>query len=158
MLVILTILNLILTPMDHDIHVSICDIRDKSDKGKVELSVKIFYDDLLNAVGLKIGEELPENYTSADELINEFILENIKVAINGEKKEMKYIESFSYPPAVWTTMEIDHQSTINDITIENTVLLNLFDDQTNMVNIKLAGEKKKAFALDRKKTLVNIKR
>ncbi len=158
MLVILTILNLFFAPMDHDIHVSICDIKDKSDKGKVELSVKIFYDDLLNAVGLKVGEELPENYTSADELIIEFISRNIKVSINGEEKEMKYIESISYPPAVWTTMEIDHQSTINDITIENTILLNLFDDQTNMVNIKLAGEKKKAFALNHKKTLVNIKR
>lgn len=144
--------------MDHDIHVSICDIKDKSDKGKIELSVKIFYDDLLNAVGLQVGEELPDDYTSADELIKTFILDNIKVAINGEDKAMKYIESISYPPAIWTTLEIDHQSTINDITIENTVLLNLFDDQTNMVNIKLAGEKKKAFALDHKNTLVNFKR
>ena len=142
---------------DHDIHVSVCDIVYKEDKGTLEMSVKVFYDDLLNAVGLQPGEELPVSYTSADELIDDFINQNIKIKINGEEKILDYLESHSYPPAVWTTFNIVQVSPIESISMENTILINVFDDQVNMVNIRM-GKEKKAFALDVKNNLLDYRK
>lgn len=154
---ILLILFSLLSPfMEHDLHVSVCDMTYKEDKGKIEVSIKVFYDDLLSAVGLQPGEELPENYTSADELIEAFINENIQVRVNGEEKTLNYEESHSYPPAVWTTFSIPHSGNVNQIHMKNSILTDLFDDQVNMVNIRINGEKK-AFSLDGKQKLLDFK-
>ena len=56
----------------HDIHVSVCDI-ELEDKN-IEVTLKTFLDDLQIAVGLTPGEELPEDYSSAEELIFELNL------------------------------------------------------------------------------------
>lgn len=153
---LLLILFSLLSPlMDHDIHVSVCDMTYKEDKGIIEVSIKVFYDDLLNAVGLKPGEELPDNYTSSDELIEAFINENIQIKINGEEKTLNYEESHSYPPAVWSTFSIAHTGEVNQINMKNTILTDLYDDQVNMVNIRING-KKKAFSLDGKQKLLDF--
>jgi hypothetical protein len=154
--ILLIILSLFTPRMEHDIHVSICDMTYKEGKGQIEVSIKVFYDDLLNAVGLKPGEELPENYTNADELIEAFINKNIQVRVNGEEKVLKYEESHSYPPAVWSTFSIAHSGDVNQIHMKNSILTDLFDDQVNMVNIRINGDKK-AFSLDGKQKLLDFK-
>ncbi len=128
-------------PLDHDIHISVCDIyQNKNDDG-LELTFKIFYDDLLKAVGLEMGEELPEKYGSADTLINQYIEDHFKLKINGELVSLKYIESVSSPPAVWTTMSINYSEPIRSIYVKNDILTELFDDQRNLVNYQIEKEK-----------------
>lgn len=143
--------------MDHDIHVSVCDMVYRDGEDKIEMSFKIFYDDLLNAVGLQPGEELPENYTSSDELITTFINENVQIRINGEVKTLEYQESHSYPPAVWSTFHIQQDTPIEQISMRNTILTDLFDDQVNMVNLKF-GSKRKVYSLDVKNHLLDYRK
>lgn len=141
---------------DHDIHVSVIDIIEKTDDSQLEVSVRIFYDDLLNAVGLQVGEELPEDYTGSDDLIEKFISKHLSISINGDQVPMEYLESVSYPPAVWTTFKIELSDPISEIEVSNSILIDLFDDQVNMVNLKYKG-KKKVFSLDKKTQLLNHK-
>ncbi|MBK8636207.1 MAG: hypothetical protein IPN72_22725 [Saprospiraceae bacterium] len=72
----------------HPIHVSVCDVIQKNDK--VEFTFKIFFDDLQTSMGLKPGEELPAKYSGSDQLINDFILKNVKVVVNGKVAKLKY--------------------------------------------------------------------
>jgi hypothetical protein len=141
---------------DHDIHVSVCDIIEKTEHSQLEVSVRIFYDDLLNAVGLQVGEELPEDYTGSDDLIEKFISKHLSISINGDQVPMVYLESVSYPPAVWTTFKIELSAPISEIEVNNSILIDLFDDQVNMVNLKYKG-KKKVYSLDKKTQLLNHK-
>ena len=141
---------------DHDIHLSVCDIEYLDSSKKVELTMKIFYDDLLAAVGLRMGEELPEDYKSADELIEKYINNYFVIEVNGVKKTLTYIDSYSYPPAVWSTLEFDQTEEIKEIRILNTILLDLFRDQKNLVNVSY-GNKKHVVAMDHKKKEVQLK-
>ncbi len=141
---------------EHDIHLSVCDIEYLSSGKKVELTMKIFYDDLLEAVGLRMGEELPEDYKSADELIEKFINNHFVIIVNGEKKSLIYIDSYSYPPAVWSTLEFEQKEEIREVRIVNTILLELFSDQKNLVNVSY-GNKKHVIAMDHKKKEVLLK-
>ncbi len=141
---------------EHDIHVSVCDIIEKEDEAQLEVSLRIFYDDLLNAVGLKMGEEIPEDYTGSDDLIEKFINKHFSISLNGEKVLLDYQESISYPPAVWTTFTIEVGDPILEIEVNNTILVDLFDDQVNMVNLRFNG-KKKVYSLDKKTQLLNHK-
>lgn len=157
MKLLLTILSFLYAGLDHDIHVSVCEMVYMEEDSKIEMSIKIFYDDLLNAVGLNPGEELPEDYTSSDELITAFIHKNVKIRINGEVKDLNYEASHSYPPAVWSTFIIHQDSPIEQISMKNTILVDLFDDQVNMVTIKV-GKKRKAYSLDGKNSLLDYQK
>ncbi|HMQ08050.1 MAG TPA: hypothetical protein PKC30_12160 [Saprospiraceae bacterium] len=140
----------------HDIHLSVCDFEYFPSSRKVELTIKIFYDDLLEAVGLRMGEELPEDYKSADDLIEKFINKHFAIHVNGKKKVLNYIDSYSYPPAVWSTLEFDQDEEIKEIKIFNTILLELFNDQKNLVNVSY-GSKKHVVVMDHKKKEIVIK-
>ena len=143
----------ILAPLSaHDIHVSVTEIYEDGNGG-IELSFRIFFDDLLAAVGLEPGQELPEDYSSSDELIQDYINKKFSIKINGVVQKLEYVESIAAMPAVWISFNNSALKTesIKTIEIQNDILNDLFDDQTNMVNIEI-GSKRKNFALDRKKT------
>lgn len=133
----------------HDIHVSVTEIT-ISDDGKMDISVRIFFDDLLNACGLSPGEELPSNYTSSDELIEEYISKYFKI-FNGKKRiDLEYIESNLGQLAVWIDLQAQIQDFSNelDLNLENTILLDLFDDQINMIHFNFPSNQKKSHILD----------
>lgn len=123
---------------DHDIHVSVTDIDIEQD-GDVEITIKVFLDDLMNAVGLEAGTELPENYTGSDEMIKEFLEDTFILELNGEKVPIDIVDTSASLPAVWITIEYKLQDAISSLDLENKMLLDLFDDQTNMVNVDVKG-------------------
>jgi len=141
----------------HPIHVSVCDISTSSD-GQIDLSFKIFYDDLQTAMGLEPGEGLPKKYKGANQLIETFINQNFTLKINGKKATLKYVDSFSNPPAVWTEMTVAgvKANDIKSLEITNTIMNGLFTDQTNLVNLDI-NNKKEMVKLDRKSTTFNLK-
>lgn len=147
------ILSILHHPIDevHDFHLSVTHLTVEQNN-TIELSIKVFYDDLLRAFGLEIGDELPKDYTSADELIQKFVKENLSISINNTSIQPIYKESISSSPAIWIYYDIAMISEdIHSIEIENNILINHFDDQVNVVNIDIDNSKK-SVALDGQKT------
>ena len=128
------------TLLSHDIHVSVTDVEISND-GHVEVVVKVFLDDLMNSVGLEMGAELPDNYTSSDDLINQFLGDNFQLTINGKAVEFELEDTTHSAPAVWITLTGQIEEAVESIHIQNKILTTLFDDQTNMVNVAHAGER-----------------
>ena len=124
----------------HDIHVSVTDI-EISSEGKFEITVKVFLDDLMNSVGLELGAELPDDYTSSDDLINQFLDDNFHFMINGERIAYKLEDTTHSSPAVWITLIGQVDEDIETIEIENKILTDFFDDQSNMVNVSYSGNR-----------------
>jgi len=133
----------------HDIHVSVTEITISKD-GKMDISIRIFFDDLLNACGLAPGEELPSNYSSSDDLIKEYISKYFKIFNADERIGLQYVESNLGQMAVWIELEalLPDFSNSTSLSIENTILLDLFDDQTNMIHFKSSSGPKKSHMLD----------
>ena len=73
---------------DHDIHLSICDIK-TIENNQLEIKLKIFYDDLQTSMNLTPGEEIPKKYKGADDLINNFVQKNFSIYIDGQKKGLE---------------------------------------------------------------------
>ena len=141
------------TPLDHDIHVSICEV--EVSKDKMELTLKTFLDDLQIAVGLVPGQELPENYRGAEELIKEYIDQSIQISISEEPLTLNVEDIASSPEAIWITIVSDFPTDFSSLVISNTFLTEVYDDQTNLVNIKY-GKKKDSFILNGKRKKVEF--
>lgn len=154
MWIILTMLILSFSPVsEHDIHVSICEIDVLEDR--LELTLKTFLDDLQLAVGLTPGAELPEDYTSADELIASYIHQSIKIGYDNALLPLEIKDIAASPDAVWITITTSRPMKDRKLSLTTTFLTEIYNDQTNLVNIK-HGKKKDSFILNGKKRQVQF--
>ena len=135
----------------HDIHVSVSEI--ELSESTVEITIKTFIDDLQLALGLTPGEDLPANYTSAEELIESYLNKKVKLIINGkiEVLKIKRMDS-SLDQSVWISLEkLNLNDRIRTISINSDFLTEQFKDQSNLLNLK-NGDHKEYVSLNRKKT------
>ena len=137
----------------HDIHVSITEIEIM--ENKVEITVKTFLDDLQLAVGLVPGTELPEDYTSSDELIQEYLESTLRLNFDENEHAFNISDISSANDAVWISLDLDnYSSTPAKVSLESSFLTDVYDDQTNIVNIKTNGNKE-SFILNKKRKLIS---
>lgn len=127
---------------DHDLHLSVTEINAEGDQ--MEVVTKIFFDDLQMAMGLNPGDVLPDNYTSADEMIQQYIMDHLVIKVNDIQLTLELSESVALLPAVWTTFKVTDYAFTDEVefSIENRIMNSLFDDQTNIVKIYFKDKRK----------------
>ena len=137
------------TDIEHDFHLSKCKIKYRAESKSWELSAHIFIDDLQEALKLKgvdissIFEE--EESELVNKAIHQYLIENVQIELNGLNLEPEWIgkELSEDLYAVWAYLEIPNQELYGELIIDNNILLELFDDQTNITVIELPNQKKK---------------
>jgi len=123
----------------HDLHLSKSEIRHNTENEALEISVKIFIDDLeltleeaghpaLNILG-------PEEHPSTDSILNSYLTQHLQIATDDELLEPFYIgkELSEDMIAVWCYLEVSNFSDFRRMDIHNQILLELYDDQKNIV-------------------------
>ncbi|MEE9373170.1 MAG: DUF6702 family protein [Saprospiraceae bacterium] len=127
---------------DHEIHLSVTEIHRSGDA--IEVVSKVFLDDLQNAMGLVPGEELPDNYKGADDLIQRFIDKNLFITLNGQIIRLKLTDTEAALPAIWATFHSENVEwkAKNILVIENKIMIDKFDDQKNITKVEVGHFKK----------------
>lgn len=140
----------------HDIHVSVIEVKEKT-TGEFDISVRIFLDDLMNACGLIPGAALPEGYSSSDDLIEKYLDQHLQFTVDGERQTLIYKESNADQMSVWIDLSFKNQdiTETSHIQIENTILLDLFDDQLNLFHVSRGG-KRKSYSFSHKEKSIAI--
>jgi hypothetical protein len=139
--------------MVHDIHVSVCEI--ELQPNSMEMTLKTFLDDLQLAVGLKPGDQVPEQYTSADQMIEEYISSSMTVSVNKTDLPLKITDISAAHDAVWITIRTEAPIRQDDrVMVNSTYMTELYKDQTNIVNIS-TNKKKTTYTLNKKKTQIS---
>ncbi|MGB5238943.1 MAG: DUF6702 family protein [Flavobacteriaceae bacterium] len=138
----------------HKFYVSVTNMQyDESNQG-FQITTRIFIDDLedlLEAryeIDARLGTEQEDSQSGA--LIEKYLRSKILIKINGELKRFTYLGSEYKDDLIICYMELPgiELSGLNALEIENNVLMELFEEQQNVVHIKI-GEQKKSFILVR---------
>jgi len=137
----------------HEFHLSNTEVRYNEEESSIQITTRIFIDDLEEALG-KLGhkslflctEKEPEN---GDDLVEEYLRNNIRIYVDEKHYDFEYLgkEISDDLIAVWCYMEIYETIPQNRIEVENNVLLEDFDDQKNIVKIKLDSGERAMFIL-----------
>jgi len=145
----------------HPFHVSVTDIEHDPVSKTVQISHRIFLDDL--EVGLKKYHKLekldtyePENVQVLDSLIGNYLNKKVSFLINGAKKEFNFLGSELEGDARWCYYEIEGIPEVNEAEVTNMALMEAFDDQQNIVHFKSNG-KLKSYKLDKDTKFINFK-
>lgn len=150
MLYILAIATNLFWLAAHPFHVSVCDINFNAETSAVEITHKIFLDDLENALRNEAGRsvDLVKNI-GTDEfeaLLVKYLQSNFSCAVDGKKTTLTYVGSEIQADALWVYQEAVNVDTFTRVEVKNTILFELFDDQTNLVHVK-KNKKTKSFRL-----------
>lgn len=128
----------------HPFHVSTCEIMHNEEKGTLEITMKLFADDVENALNAKSkGDFL------IDEMINEpvtkqrlasYFHENFSIWLNDSKADIQYLGAEIDVDVLWCFLEVYDVEQLRRVRILNAVILDLFRDQVNLVHLESGGK------------------
>ena len=132
----------------HDFHISKTKIKYHESSQSWQISTHIFIDDLQEAILLK-GVDISSIFDAqeaeyVDEAIYYYLLDNLLIEQNGRSLEFEWIgkELSEDLFAVWIYLEVPSSALYGDLRIDNNILVELFDDQSNITVLELPGRKK----------------
>lgn len=144
--ILLLLLFFTLTSMvAHKFYVSIYQINFASEKKMLQITSRIFIDDLNNGLEqhchkkTHIGEA---NETAEDvELMKKYLAENFSIKVNGQKKTINYRSKELEGNVVICYYSIKDIAKISSIEIHNSVLTDLNEEQQNIIQATINGKK-----------------
>ena len=135
----------------HPYHISVCDIVHKSEEKTLQVSQRVFLDDLEETLNQRfniiIDVTNPKDPDYRDSLIQVYLFENIQITVDGKSKKRTYIGNEIEEDGMWCYIEYYGVKNMNTVEITNTVFFDKFDDQANIIHLKYAG-KTKSLKLD----------
>ncbi len=134
----LLLLNLNLINLLHPFHASICEMEYNSNTKSLEITYRMFLDDLESSLNKKYEADLDimkvNQKDQVDQLVEKYLKEQFKFWVNGEKVQFDYLGSEIEGYALWCFIEITEVSDLETLDIDNKVMLESFDDQINLVH------------------------
>ncbi|MCB9186673.1 MAG: hypothetical protein H6601_07995 [Flavobacteriales bacterium] len=134
----------------HEFHLSLTEISHNTENKTLEVSIKLFTDDLLTALQqagapkMELGTE--SEPPEANEYIESYLKRHFKLTVNGKLTDFTYLGKEAELDATWCYVEVKEVKKVQSLEVENSFLLEAFDDQTNMVNLNINGRKKSGLA------------
>ena len=144
----------------HPVHVSIINIELEPSAGRVKLMIKIFADDFQDLILQKYSVQL--NITGQEDpgdkigAVNRYIGESLQLEINGNRAAgLQFSESRLNEEAIWLLYSYEHGGRIRKVRITNTLMLEKFHDQTNLMIVSF-DSKQNGYRMDNKTTELTL--
>jgi hypothetical protein len=139
----------------HKYYISLCEVEYIEEKQSIQIITGLFIDDLELALSklnnTKINIATNKEPSNIDEYFKEYLSNNLKLTINSKKVEFNYIGREYDDNLVRFYLEVTNVKKLESIEITNTCLLKYFEDQQNIIKLKVKNYHK-TFYLDNNNT------
>ena len=141
----------------HAVYVSVCNIYQKNERSF--FSMRAFKDDIFDALGF-VGYSSDLTEKQKTDIIN-YIKTNFIVSVDGRKKNLlldRFVfEGSDYTETANVVFTIEETLEEKNLSIKNTVLFDVLEEQTNIVGIKINNTKKTlTFNKNKKESWVQV--
>lgn len=131
---------------------SVTDITYNTEEGSLQMITRLFYDDLEDVLRERYKEDLTVDETSnqeeLDTYIKKYLSTKLIIKVDGETKTLSYLGKEYEDDYVVCYIEITGITSLKTLEIENTVLMDAFTEQKNMVHTDILGKKKSLLLVD----------
>ena len=131
--------------MRHDFHTSLTQMQFNAKDKTFEISVRVFTDDFEKALILENNGQKVElaNNDKYDPLIERYIRKHFSLTNpQKQRKAFNYLGHETEADAQWIYLEMPYNDPFRGAQLQQTVLMELFDDQVNLVNFQYLTQKK----------------
>jgi len=128
---------------DHKFYVSNTTIEHRPNEGVFQITMKIFTDDLEEALTRFSGEKTVfsegASNTEHARLINDYLNKNFQIRTDGIRLIQNYLGKETEHDLTFLYLECTAGSSHVIAEITNTVLIEVYSDQINLINFKYGG-------------------
>lgn len=143
MTILISSITFLIGSFFHPFHVSVCEIEHDAKTKAVQVSQRVFLDDLeetLNHVyNIRIDIVNPEHRHYRDSLVKDYLLKHLKITINGKEHKRTYLGHEIEKDVLWSYIEYYGIKKMNKLSITNTIFFELYDDQNTLVHVEHKG-------------------
>ena len=135
----------------HPFHVSVVEIEHNAADKTLEVSCKIFTDDFETTLAknykTKVDLTNPVNKAAMDSLVKKYVFSHLSLKANGRGVALGYVGYEVDKEAAYAYVQVDNIATLSRLDIVNTIMHDKFDDQVNIMHVKVNGNRK-SYKLD----------
>ena len=134
----------------HPFHVSVAEIKYKEDKKAIQISVRIFLDDLELALQAYSGNDKLDITKEADwDLVKEnlepYVSERIRLWDEKDKEyELNWVGAEIEEDVIWCYIEVEKVKKLKQVKVLNSILHEVWGDQENLVHFRAFDDVKSA--------------
>lgn len=129
-------ISLVILP--HPFYLSVTEIKYNASKKSMEVSCKMFTNDLEDALKKTSGKSIDlintSNKKEVESVLFAYIQKRLTISVNNKPVVLKCIGYEKEEEAIWTYMEIVNCDKPNTISIENKLLYDYLKEQMNIVH------------------------
>lgn len=137
---------LFFTTLVHPLHISVTEIEfDEKDKA-LEIMMRVFVDDL--EVTMKDRLKQPEldilspKGITVDQMMTEYLNEHFQLSLDTKSQKIKYLGHEREDEAFIFYIEVSNVKKWKTIQVMNNMMMEVFEDQSNLVHVTVKGKVK----------------
>lgn len=133
-------------PDIHEFHLSKSMMKYNQDEKAIQISLHLFIDDFEEALANKGADSMNlfknMEHARADEYIELYLKDRLQIMVDDQKLEFHYLgkEMSEDLAGVWMYLEIANVEIPKSIEVENRLLIEMFEDQRNIMNVNANGK------------------
>jgi hypothetical protein len=147
MTAILFILTGLFQAATHPLHVSVTEIEYIKKEHSCEIMMRIFVEDLESAIRAYNKMEYldllhPSSGNTTKDLIGSYLKDSFTINLDGKKQSIQYLGQELEGEAVICYLAVSNVKEWKAIEVYNNVLINIYDDQSNLVHVIIGDDVK----------------
>ncbi len=126
----------------HDFHLSKCVIEYNEEEKAIQVSMQIFLDDLEEALRREGADKLAlctdKEAPDAEAHLIRYLQKHFILEVDGQPTDYHYLgkEISEDLLSAWCYIEIENVTNLAALGVTNNILMETFDDQQNIINVK----------------------
>lgn len=155
---IILFVSVFISTLFHPFYLGMTDIRYKSQERSLQCSVRLFTNDLENALS-RLNQRQVDliNYrdtTAVAQLLKDYLKKRFALTLNGTKRNFDFIGFEREEEATWMHLEFRDCEAPQKIEIQNALLYDFLRTQANIIHVEVNGEKKSSKAENPQKDFI----
>lgn len=135
----------------HPFYVSVIEVEHNAEEKTMEISCKIFTDDLeailLKNYGTLVDFKVASQKESQNKLVADYIQKHLLIKADGRPLKLEFVGFEEEREAIWTYCQVSGVATVKKLELDVSILHDYNESQINLVHARVAGERK-SYKLD----------
>ena len=130
----------------HPLHLATVEIDHNAADKTLEITCKTFWDDF-ESILTKLNKsrvDLTSDKAIADnnKRIFEYIKSHLQITVDGKPVQLNFVGYEKEDVVIYSYLQVDNISTVKKVTIVNTLMHDMFDDQVEIIHMIVNGNRK----------------
>lgn len=140
----------------HEFYLSVTEIEYNNEEQSLQIITRVFIDDFQNVLNerydadIQLSEEAEEG--AVTEYISKYLNQKLRLKTNGEELQLNYLGKEYDADQLVLYIEVENVASFNQIEVTNEILTDLFDDQKNVVHVKVNNKTKSLLLMRQQET------